>query len=193
MISSVQAAAEKAAAERALAEKKRKEEEAAARREAEERARKEKERKEAEAKKEPEPEPTSPIGTADVFVAFTILNSKSEPSQTAYDRLVVLTEGHYAKHLKKKYETFRKVEVAVSRSYFMQNKPNDQYQVYLEWDVKASFAESGGFVPDRYELCTFLVKETDLGGYMRKVSSLSGTPFTDLRGVFTEQVNSTIS
>ena len=178
------AKAVKDAKKREEAERKRKEEEAK-RKEAEWRA-----KEKAKAKREPKPEPTIPVGTADVFVAFMMPECKGEPSKSEYDALAATTQEFYASHLNKKYKSFARVEVSVSNVYFRQNKPNDNYQVYIEWDIQASFAESGGVPPGRYELCTSLVK-VDLKAYISKhVHSLKGTPFERATGVFTEQVNS---
>ena len=194
------AKAAKEAKEREEAERKRKAD-AAKREEAERKAKEEakriaeeKRQKEARAKKEAEPEPTIPVGTADVYMAFTMPKCKSEPSQSDYEAVAATTRDFYTKHLRSKYKTFNRVEVAVSRAYFGQNKPDKRYNVYLEWDVKAYFAESGGPVPDRYQLCTSLVKTTDLMAFMSKhLDSLKGTPFEGTCGIFTEQVNSILS
>lgn len=203
------AKAAKEAKEREEAERKRNEE-AAKREEAErkakeeaKRAEEEKRKREAEAeakakqaakKKGEEPtaapqEPTIPVGTADVYVAFTLPNCKSEPKKSQYDKLAAATEKYYAKYLKKKYDTFSHVEVTLGKAYFKENKPNDKYDVYIEWVIKADFAESGGEVPDRYQLCTALVN-IDLMAYLTKhVRKVKGTAFEGACGIFTQQRN----
>ena len=123
-------------------------------------------------------------------MAFTMPKCKTEPTQKHYEALSASTEKFYAKHLKKKWKTFRRVKVSVRQGYFRQNKPDPSYNVYVEYDIAVNFAESGGEVPDRYELCSSLV-HIDLSAYISKgLWTLHGTPFQSTRGVFTEQINS---
>lgn len=183
------AKAAKEAKQREEAEKKRKEEAARKAKEEAERLAEEERRKEAKIEVIDD-EPTVPVGTANVFMAFTMPKCKAEPTQRHYEALSASTEKYYAKHLKKKWKTFRRVKVSVRQAYFRQDKPDPSYNVYVEYDIAVNFAEAGGKVPDRYELCTSLV-HIDLGGYISKgLWTLHGTPFQTARGVFTEQINS---
>lgn len=139
---------------------------------------------------EPEEEETVVVGTSDVFVAFTIPNCDFGPYKREYEALAATTRSFYASHLSNNFAScFRDVQVSVGRTHFGRNMPNDKYNVYLEWDMEASF-QAGPDVPDRYQLCRSLV-QTDLMVYLcQHVRMLEDTPFAGATGMFTEQVNS---
>lgn len=140
----------------------------------------------------PEPEEeTITVGTSDVFVAFTIPNCDLEPYKREYEALASTTRDFYASHLSKKFAScFQDVKVSVARTYFGKNMPNEKYNVYLEWDIEASFQAGSPDVPNRYQLCRSLV-QTDLMVYLcQHVRMLEDTPFAGAIGMFTEQVNS---
>ena len=141
-----------------------------------------------------QPEPENPVLTSDVFVALTMPRLRSNLSATDYSILAGKTQEFYTKHLQKKWgSVFQSVRVFTKGSQFRSGKPNESYNIYIEWDIRVGFDESPGkVVPDRIQLIRSLV-EVDLDDYlMNYIISQSGTPFEHVRGMFTEQINSSL-
>jgi predicted RNase H-related nuclease YkuK (DUF458 family)/phosphatidylserine decarboxylase len=141
--------------------------------------------------KEPLVEAKKPITTSDVFVALTIPGVNSNPSANDYSLLAEKTKMFYALQLRKKHgSAFQDIVVLVKNSFHGSDKPNKNYNIYIEWEIKARFDESAKeAIPDRNGLIRSLV-QVDLLDYLKNyVRSLSGTPFAGATGMFTEQVN----
>ena len=141
--------------------------------------------------KTPPAEDKIPVTTSDVFVALTIPGVNSNLSAKDCSVLAEKSQEFYALQLRNKYgSAFEDVVVSTKNSRHGSDQPNKNYNIYIEWDIKARFDENmGEAIPDRNTLIRSLV-QVNLSDYLIKyVRSLSGTPFAGATGMFTEQVN----
>jgi hypothetical protein len=70
--------------------------------------------------------------------------------------------------------------------------PSDTYNVYVEWELTASFEleDPADEIPNRNKLCGSLAK-ADLMPFLTKVGNMpSKSPFSNTRGVYTQQTKS---
>merc|ERR1711966_110322 len=59
-----------------------------------------------------------PVGTSDVFMAFTMPMCKKEPTKAEQEALAATTAEFYRSHLQKTYDNFSDVDVSVSNTVF---------------------------------------------------------------------------
>jgi len=105
------------------------------------------------------------IVTRDLYTAFKIKDCEDEPYRRDYFALAQTTGDFLAKVLKDNYDDFDFVEMALRKSQYKAGKPNDEYHVYVEWDITAHFVCKPAELPSRWEVCTDLVM-ADLENYI---------------------------
>jgi hypothetical protein len=128
----------------------------------------------------------------EVYIALTVEIDKA-PNENDYAELAKVTQDFYGKHLKQRWpKTFRSLQVACHRGMFRFEIPSDTYNVYVEWELTASFEleDPADEIPNRHKLCGSLAK-AELMPFLTKVGNMpSKSPFSKTRGVYTQQTKS---
>ena len=130
---------------------------------------------------------------ADVFLALTIAEGDDAddviPKQKDYDKLQEVTFGFYTDYLREIHgSNFLDFHVSLAQNLVNASKPDDSYNVYVEWRLSATFLDAEK-APSRITFCQQLVNEIDTMDYLKnRVRSLKGTPFEHAFRMYTEQV-----
>ena len=131
-----------------------------------------------------------PIRASNVFVAFSMPLCEEEPSEEHYRLLTDATQRFYAGCIRERMENFREVKVTLRKALWKQGIPDDDHDVYVEWDIVATFApfENTRTVPGKHWLYYLLVK-VEMDRYFWKfVRKLDGTPFELATNMYIEQI-----
>ena len=149
-----------------------------------------------------EPENLQRANTSELYTAFMVRDCEKEPTMSDYQRLAEVTEKYFTRYLKKEYKgIFYDVKVSVKNTKFDCAIPSNEYNVYVEWDIKARFPDndtgdlrgvsthikSKSKVPSDYELLRCIVNSMDMA-LLEKIGNLKKTPFGRVRGMFMEEV-----
>jgi hypothetical protein len=131
----------------------------------------------------------------EVFTAYQLRNEdmeplEEEPLQEDYKALLSATSNFYTDHLKREYGSkFENLSVAFRHPIqWKANKPDPWYNVYIEWELEATFlVDTDDEAPSRWEL-TGSVVTAGCTKYLKEfVRPLANTPFARTTGVFTKQ------
>jgi hypothetical protein len=139
-------------------------------------------------KSEPKKNKLSEVQSSDVFVALKLDGIDSEPTPEEYEMLRQQTHEFFVLRLKQVFpKQFVKMDLQISVHEYGAGKPEAKYNVYVEWDVIASFTSSTASssspartvagnksvttvddsdVPGPVELTQALVKDVDLMNYL---------------------------
>lgn len=148
-----------------------------------------------------EPKDLQRASTSEVYTALIVKDCETEPTMAEYQRLAEVTEKYFTRYLKREYKTlFYDVQVSVKKTKFNGGIPSPDYNVYVEWDVKARFHDGMGSlrdssshlnstskIPSDFQLLRAIVNSLDMA-YLDKISNLKKTPFGRSRGIFMEEV-----
>jgi hypothetical protein len=94
-------------------------------------------------KSEPKKEKLPQVQSSDVFVALKLDGIDSEPTPEEYEKLRQQTHEFFVSRLKQVFpKQFVKMDLQISVHEFGAGKPEAKYNVYVEWDVTASFTSS---------------------------------------------------
>jgi hypothetical protein len=122
----------------------------------------------------------------DIYVALT-LQVEEAPKPEDYQTILTTTEEFYAGRLREVYpDSFKEIHVKVRHTLWNAKKPNEIYNVYIEWDLQVHFDMSGTNIPNRNKLCTAMV-QTNLMPYMQRLMGMPKPPFNMTRGAYTKQ------
>jgi hypothetical protein len=107
-------------------------------------------------------------------MAFDVHYQDVSPTEEEYRALEERTKEYYTKHLKELFgDSFNGVEVSIRKSMYGAEKPNKNYNVYVEWDIFGYFGE--GQEPKRYDLMVSLVRDMDVIDYLKYIRVLEET------------------
>ena len=124
------------------------------------------------------------VVTRDVYAAFTVAECHAEPVSKEYFALAQKSGDFFADVLKDMHgDNFESLDVTLRKSLYNAGQPNDDYNIYVEWDITAKFTSSDK-LPTRRELCGSLVK-ADLEKYLLDyVRPLEETAFALVTNVY---------
>lgn len=130
---------------------------------------------------------------ADIFLCLVINNLEEEPSNAHYQRLASATMDFYSDFLEGLHGTnLQKVEVAVKETKFRAGIPEEKYNIYVRWDIAVGFMDATK-APTKVEFCEALVNDIDMFAYLKdSIRTLTGTPFEDAIGLYTEQIKAPV-
>jgi hypothetical protein len=148
-----------------------------------------------------EPKNLQRASTSQVYTSLIIKDCEKEPTMAEYQRLADVTEKYFTRYLKREYKNlFYDVKVSVKKTKFNCGIPSPDYNVYVQWDVKARFCDGTGNlrdssshinstsdIPSDYQLLRTIVNSLDMA-YLDKIANLKKTPFGRSRGIFMEEV-----
>jgi hypothetical protein len=82
----------------------------------------------------------TPVRSSEVSVALTV---DAEPTPEDYEKLCKQTHDFFVLRLKKVFpKQFVELQLQIASTDFGAEKPEPKYNVYVEWDIKASFTSS---------------------------------------------------
>jgi len=133
-------------------------------------------------KLQPTPNAENIIATRDVYAAFNVEDCADEPYNKDFFGLAKKTAEFYESILKDKFPGVQ-VEVNLRKSLFNASMPNDEYNVYVEWDILATFPPGQTNLPTRRELCKQLVMANMEKYILDYVHPLTETAFARVTNV----------
>ena len=129
---------------------------------------------------------TPSFSFVDVYVALDVWYQKEEPTDQEFNALVSQTRDHYDNHLKKIWgEIYNGVEVSIRRKEFGAQKPNKNYNVYVEWDIATYFED--GKEPRRYDVMVSLVRDMEVIEYLKYIRELDSTCWANACSILHQQ------
>jgi hypothetical protein len=148
--------------------------------------------------------PVRRIRSSDVSIAFTV---DDEPTGEDYEKLRQRTHAFFVLRLKKAFpEQFVKLKLKLGVTEFGAGKPKPKYNVYVEWDIQATFTSSSSSsllssptsvvnapvyskdkVPSPSKMCKALVIDVDYSDYLiNSVRTIEDSVFSEATGVAPE-------
>lgn len=126
------------------------------------------------------------VRTSDIYVALTV---DTEPTPEDYEKLRQQTHAFFVLRLKKVFpEQFVKLELQLAVTAFGAEKADPKYNVYVEWDIQASFASSTSNMPSSAEMCKSLLTGVDYFDYLvSSVRTIEDSVFSQATAVAAEQ------
>ena len=126
---------------------------------------------------------------ADIYVALKV-EDDAEPTSKDYEKLAKMTELIYSSFLSKKYgkDIFHAIRINPHVTKFNAGLPDPKYNVYVEWNIQASFEKSKAEqVPDRAEFCHALASGIEPIELLQKYRRIKNTPFESAVSIFSMQ------
>jgi hypothetical protein len=119
-----------------------------------------------------------------------VSDCSTEPSKSNYDKLTKAAQEFYTWHLTNIYgANLQSVTAAVHYKEFDTGKVDPKYNIYVEWDIEATFKDAAT-APDRHKLCESLIRLDLMKMLVDYIRTIKATPFQDSIAIFTQQVNS---
>jgi hypothetical protein len=83
------------------------------------------------------------VNASDIYVALQLDGIDSEPTPEEYEKLRQQTQEFFVMRVRKRFpKQFVSMDLQIGLHEFGADKPNPKYNVYLEWDINASFTSS---------------------------------------------------
>ena len=150
------------------------------------------------------------VQSSDAYVALKLDGVDSEPAPEEFEKLRQQTSEFFASRLKKAFaEDFVNMDLQIGTAEFGAGKPEPKYNLYVEWDVTATFAspsfssaesittankrcsastDRSSRVPGPIELTKALVKDAELMDYLVKyVRTIEKSSFANATAVYIQQ------
>jgi hypothetical protein len=149
------------------------------------------------------------VRSSDIYVALTV---DDEPTGEEYEKLRQQTHDFFVLRLKKVFpEQFVELKLQLGVTDFGAEKPEPKYNVYVEWDIQATFTPSSSSllssptsvvgnkntnapidskneVPSPSEMCKSLLTDVDYFDYLvNSVRTIEDSVFSEATAVAAEQ------
>jgi hypothetical protein len=95
-------------------------------------------------------EESTPVKSSDMYIAYKLDGVDSEPTPEEYEQLRQQTHEYFVLCLKEAFpKQFATLNLQIGLKEFGAGKPDPKYNVYVEWDMQASFTSSSSSASKR--------------------------------------------